>query len=94
MSEEAELPHATQSLPAYPTASSTALKKEDNLTDLNLIHVQHTFHWRSLLLRRLSTIWQLIIAAFKTVAAVPVYIITVVNGTRWRQSRIRQKVII
>ena len=93
LSEEAELPHATQSLSGSPHVSVRALN-QDHLIDINPEDAQHTSKWRTLLLQHHTSIWQLIVAASKTTAAVPGYIMTVVNGTRWRQIRMRQKVLI
>ena len=94
LSEEAELPHATHSLNGSPTVPSRPLTHGGDLIDFDPEHGLHTSKWRSLLVRRCTSISQLIIAASRDVAAVPGYILTIVNGTRWRQARMRQKVTI
>ena len=94
LSEEAELPHATHSLPDSPTVFRRPLTNNHDLIDFEPEHALHTSKWTSLLVRRCTSISQLIIAASTTAAAVPGKIISFVNGTRWRQTRLRQKVII
>lgn len=91
--EVAEPPHATQGLRGSPVISRRMLLGEESETDYHSEDDQQLSMWRSLL-RRPTSIWLLVIALLRRIAATPGYIISVLNGSRWKQLRARQKVSI
>lgn len=78
-----------ETVPPSPRASSGTLLYEEAETVFPE-EAHQAYRWRSLLRR----IWLFAIAAFRKAVAAPGYILSVVNGSRWRQLRRRQKVII
>lgn len=88
--------HTTQnnsSLPESPTTSDRTLLDEDVITNIQNTDDDNHSHWRTDLLGLRTGLWQLVFAALSRVAAGPAYIISLLNGSRWRQSRLRQEVI-
>ena len=80
------------SLPESPTTSYRTLLDEDIITDIHDRDGNNPFNWHTHLLGQWASLWQLVVAALSKAAAGPAYTISVLSGSRWRQSRMRREV--
>ena len=80
-----------ETLPLSPRTSSGIFMYEGTDTDVIPGGTHRLFSWRSLL-RYPASVWLLVVTAFKKALRAPAYIISVLNGSRWKRFRRRQKV--
>ena len=80
-------------LPPSPRASSGTFQYEGTEADI-IPEGAHLLFSRSSLLNRPASIWLLVITAFKKALRAPAYILSVLNGSRWKRVRKCQKVTI
>ncbi|KAL3157894.1 hypothetical protein ABBQ32_012304 [Trebouxia sp. C0010 RCD-2024] len=84
-----------EALPPSPRSSRGRLWCEGTKTDLHPEGVHQLALCRSSsLLRCPTSIWLLVTAAFMQAVRAPAYIVSIVNGSRWKQLRRRQKALV